>query len=170
MVNFSPLAAEIGLPCSLGHPSKFQLVSRLGFVTAQTSLNGGQPNFARCLAVSWAATLYIHFRGLLRHNGVLPCAKFTFRPSLTFSYIGSFTARHSSSGRQLNFAVFSRGRHLYLAGRPSRWTSAHILFLLSYKGIVLKSVSVSNILCRYADGTYLSGQQHSCQKCGNRKH
>jgi len=50
---------------SLGHPSKFQRVSRLGFVTAPTSLIGGRPNFARCLAVSWAGTLYIHFWGLL---------------------------------------------------------------------------------------------------------
>ena len=48
---------------SLGHPSKFQRVSRLGFFTATTSLNGGQPNFARCLAVSWAGTLYIQFQG-----------------------------------------------------------------------------------------------------------
>jgi len=46
---------------SLEHRSKFQPVSRLGFVTAPTSLNGGQANFARCLAVSWAGTL--HFRG-----------------------------------------------------------------------------------------------------------
>jgi len=50
---------------SLGHPSKFQRVLRLGFVTAPTSLNGGLPNFARCSAVSWAGTLYIPFRGLL---------------------------------------------------------------------------------------------------------
>ena len=50
---------------SLGQPSKFQRVSRLAFVTAATSLTEGQPNFARCLAVSWAATLYIHFRELL---------------------------------------------------------------------------------------------------------
>jgi len=27
---------------------------------------GRQPNFARCLAISWADTLYIHFRGLLQ--------------------------------------------------------------------------------------------------------
>jgi len=26
-------------------------------------LNEGQPNFARCLAVSWAGTLYVHFEG-----------------------------------------------------------------------------------------------------------
>jgi len=38
---------------SLGHLSKFQLASRFRFVTAPTSLNGGQPNSAQCLAVSW---------------------------------------------------------------------------------------------------------------------
>jgi len=47
---------------SLRHPSKFQQLSRLGFVTAATSLNGSQPNFAQCLAISWAGTLYIHLR------------------------------------------------------------------------------------------------------------
>jgi len=115
----------------LGHPSKFQRVSRLGFVTAATSLNGSQPNFARCLAVACAGTLYIHFRGLLPRNGILPGAKFTLRPSLALSYIGSVTARHSSSGCQSNFAALSIGRHLYSAGRPSRWALAHILVLTS---------------------------------------
>jgi len=90
---------------SLGHPSKFQRVSSLGFVTGATSLTGGQPNFAWCLAVSWAGTLYIHFWGPLPPHGVLLRAKFTLRPSLAFSYIGSVTARHSSSGRQPNFAA-----------------------------------------------------------------
>jgi len=55
---------------SLGHPCKFQRLSRLGSVTAR--------------------------------------------------------ARHSSSGRQPNFAALNRGRHLYSAGRPSRWALAHI--------------------------------------------
>jgi len=45
---------------SLRHPSKFQRVWRLAFVTAATSLTRDQPNFAWCLAVSWAGTLYIH--------------------------------------------------------------------------------------------------------------
>ena len=35
-------------------------------------------------------------------------------------------ARHSSSGRQSNFAALNRGRHLHSAGRPSRWALAHI--------------------------------------------
>ena len=46
---------------SLGYPCKFQLVLHLGFVIAATSFTGGQPNFAWCLAVSWAATLYIRW-------------------------------------------------------------------------------------------------------------
>jgi len=48
---------------SLGHHSKLQWVSRLGFITAPTSLSGGQPDFARCLAVSCIGTLCIHFGG-----------------------------------------------------------------------------------------------------------
>jgi len=94
---------------SFGHPSKFQRVTRLGFVTAATSLTRGQLNFARCLDVSWAGTLDIHSRGLLPPDGILPGAKFTLRPSLVF-YIGSVTTRHSSSGRLPNFAppIFGR--------------------------------------------------------------
>jgi len=46
------------------------------------------------------------------------------------SRLGSVTARHSSSGRQPNFAALNRGRHLYSAGRPSRWVLAHISSLL----------------------------------------
>ena len=57
-------------------------------------------------------TIYT-FSGLLSCNGILPCAKFTLRPSLALSYIGSVTARHSSSGRQTKFASLSRGHHLY---------------------------------------------------------
>ena len=41
MVNFGPLAAG-----SLGHPCKFQRVSRLGSVTARHYSRGHQPNFA----------------------------------------------------------------------------------------------------------------------------
>jgi len=89
-----------------GHPSKFQRVLRLGFVTAATSFTGGQPNFARCLAVSWAATLCIHFWGLLPPDGITPRAKFTLHPSLAFSYIGNVTVRHFSSGHQPNFAAW----------------------------------------------------------------
>ena len=65
----------------------------------------------------------------------MPRTKFTLRPSLAFSYIGSVTARHSSSGvsqtlrRGITNGIteLSQRRHVYSAGRPSRWASAHIL-------------------------------------------
>jgi len=128
----------------LGHPSKFQRLSCLGFVTAATSLNGSQPNFARCLAVSWAGRLFINFRRLLPRNGILPRAKFTLRPaSLALSYIGSVTARHSSSGREPNFSALSTRRHLYSAGRPSRWALAHILVTLCFNKSATKLRAVT---------------------------
>jgi len=43
------------------------------------------------------------------------------------SRLGSVTARHSSTGRQPNFAALNRESHLCSAGRPSRWALAHIL-------------------------------------------
>jgi len=48
----------------------------------------------------------------------------------TFQWVsrfGSATARHCSNGFQPNFAVLKRGRHLCLAGRPSRGALAHII-------------------------------------------
>jgi len=69
------------LLASLRHPSKFQRVLRFGFVTAATLLNGSQPNFALCSAISWPGKLYIHFRQLLPPEGILPLAKFTLCPS-----------------------------------------------------------------------------------------
>jgi len=49
------------------------------------------------------------------------------------------------SGCQLNFAVLNTGRHLYLAGQPSRWALAHILVLslFSYLSIFLSSPNLS---------------------------
>jgi len=70
------------------------------------SLNGGQPNFAQCLAVSWAGTLCIRFWGLSPRYRILPGAKFTFRPSLAFSYIANVTARPLTSGYRPNFAAW----------------------------------------------------------------
>jgi len=67
-----------------------------------------------------------------------------------FSCISSVSARHSSSGRQPNFAARDeegsyrafapRLRHLYFTGRPSSWISAHVSSLL-----YILTVSVSEI-------------------------
>jgi len=50
-------------------------------------------------------------------------------------------ARHSSSGRQPDFPALNRGRHLYSAGRPSRWALAHILvvFLFPSTAIIISA-------------------------------
>jgi len=53
--------------------------------------------------VAWY-TIYT-FSGALAPDRILSGGKFTLRPSLAFSYIGSVTARHSSSERQSNFAA-----------------------------------------------------------------
>ena len=87
-VNFGPLAAEI-VSLVWGTQANFNgfriLASLLQRVA--TSLNGSQPNFAQCLALTWAGTLCIHFRRLLLRNGILPGAIFTLRPpSLALSY------------------------------------------------------------------------------------
>ena len=86
---------------SLGHPYKFQRVLRLSSNSAWHSSSGRQPNFARCLAMSWPGTLYIQFRGILPCDRILPGPKFTLHVVL-HSHI---TARPSSSGRQPNFAA-----------------------------------------------------------------
>ena len=118
MVNFGQLTAEIGWRVWGTHPSKFQLVSRLGFVTAVTSLNAGQAKlctmYGRLMGWYIIHTLW----GLLPSNGILLGAKVTFCSSLASSYIGIVTTRHSSSGCQPNFAAW----YLHATGRPSRLT------------------------------------------------
>ena len=59
--TIQPVVKPVSQPVS--QPVWKQVVScKLGF-TAPTSLSGDQPNFARCLAVSWAGTLCTHFTG-----------------------------------------------------------------------------------------------------------
>jgi len=65
---------------SLGHHSRFQWVSHLAFFTVATLLTGGQPNFARCLAISCAGTLHI-FGGSCPLTEFFPSAKFTLHTS-----------------------------------------------------------------------------------------
>ena len=46
--------------------------------------------------------------------------------SMGFASWQRYCIWQSSSGRQPNFAALNRGRHLYSAGRPLRWSLAHI--------------------------------------------
>jgi len=66
-------------------------------------------------------------------------------------YIGSVTARHSSSRRQPNVAAWYKEWNYgtfkdgatYMAGRPSRWASAHIS---SYMNIAIMIISTIIII------------------------
>ena len=118
---------------SFGHPSKFQRVSRLGFITAPTSLNEGQQNFAGCLAVSWAGTLYIHFGDSCPLTEFCQLQKFASKSCVLLCWQRYSTALEQRPPAKLCGVVqgmklrnFRRRRHLYSAGRPSRWASAHI--------------------------------------------
>ena len=121
------------LLASLGHPSKFERISRLGFITAPTSLKGDE----RCLHDVWPSLDLVHY---IHFGGSCPLTEFARRKihftskscDLAFSYIGSVTAQHSSTGRQPNCLAFSRRHHLYSARRPSRWASTHILVILLF--------------------------------------
>jgi len=77
------------------------------------------------------------------------------------SRLGSVTARHSSSGRQPNFAALNRGHHLYSAGWPSRWALAHIssCYLNERNGGGLASMK----LIVHSSIFYSFLQVHSCQ-------
>ena len=100
MVNFSPLTAEIGWRVS-GTSANFN-----GFrVLASLLLRRRSTEVNQTLHEVWLSpglVRYVYMFGgeALAPNGILQGAKFTLRPSLAFSYIGSVSARHSSSGRQ----------------------------------------------------------------------
>ena len=115
MVNFGPLAAEI---------------ASLVWLRYCNDVAQWKP--------TKLCTMFGHFLGwytIYTFLGLLPGAKFTLHPILALSYIISVTARHSSSGRQPNFAALSRCR-LYLAGRPSRWALAHILVCICFPVLI----------------------------------
>jgi len=104
IVNFGPLTAEIRrrvweTPANI---NGFRVLASLLQRRRTTEVNQSLHDVDRLL--HWY-TIYA-FWGLLPPNGILPAAKVTLRPSLAFSYIGSVTARHSSSGRQPHFVAW----------------------------------------------------------------
>jgi len=106
MVNFSPLPTEIG-SLVWGTPANFNmfrvlaaLLHRRRWLIANQTLHDVWPS------PLLDATLYT-FSVALAPDGFYQVQN-SLRPSLAFSYIGSVTARHSSSGRQPNFAAWYR--------------------------------------------------------------
>jgi len=106
MVNFGPATADIGSGV-WGTPANFNRFRVLASLLHRRRSTGGGVN--KTLQAVWPSPGLVHYMyilGLLPPNGILPAAIFTLRPSLAFSYIGSVTARHSSSGIQPNFAAW----------------------------------------------------------------
>jgi len=66
------------------------------------------------------------------------------------SRLGSVAARHSSIGRQSNFAALNRGRHLYSAGRPSRWALGHISSY--YLNVFTSMENITTLRCKCKGG------------------
>jgi len=126
---------------SLVHPNKFQRASRVGFVTAATSITGGQRNFALCLAVYGLVAWYT----IYTLGGSCPLTEFcqvenslyvqVLRSPIFAALLQhtpatgvSETLRRGIHGMELR--NFRRRRHLYLAGRPSRWPCPHSSWFL----------------------------------------
>ena len=157
MVNFSPLADEIGLPVwapqqvSTGFACWLRCCSDVVH-RRPTKLCG---MFGRLLG--WY-TLYIFSGAFAPTDVILQGANLTLRPFLAFSCIGSITAWNSTSGRQPNFVAWykefrRRRHHLYSAGRRSRWASAHILVLFSSHNLSRRSfLMIVWIVARRASG------------------
>ena len=126
MVNFGSLTAEIG-SLFWGTPANFNglcilpsLLQRCRLAEVNQTLHDVWPS---------PRLVYDIYLGLLSAVGILLGAKnrFTSNSCVLLLTYCSVTARHFSSGRQPNFTALNRGRHLYSAGRPSRWALAHIL-------------------------------------------
>ena len=109
MVNFNPLAAEIG-PVVWGTPANFN-----GFRVLPSLLQRRRsPEANQTLHDVWPSpglVQYIHFLGLLARDRILPGAKFTLRPSIAFSYIGSVTARQSTPAADVSHTLWHGTRN-----------------------------------------------------------
>jgi len=93
MANFGPLTAEIGSGV-WGTSTNFN-----GFrVLASLLHRRRSPKANQTLHDVWPSPGLLYFRRLLPPDRIMPGAKFTLRPSLAFSYIGSVTARTPAAG------------------------------------------------------------------------
>jgi len=128
---------------SLGHPIKLQWVSHLAFVTAATSLTGGQPNFDDVCPSDGLVHYIFIFGGSCPLTEFCPpsksCIRLYWQP-----YCTALQQRVSAilcgviQGMELR--NFCRGRHLYSAGWPSRWASAHIPVLCLVSSVLSQAI------------------------------
>jgi len=104
MANFGPLTAEIGREFRAREQISSGFASWLCYRSDATHPRPTKlcTMFGRLLG--WQTTYTLS--ALLPRERILPRAKFTLRPSLAFSYVGSLTIRHSISRHQPNFVAW----------------------------------------------------------------
>jgi len=99
MANFGPLTAEVGSGVcgTTANFNEFRVLPSLLQRRRSTDLS-------QTMHGVWPSPVLVQdiysFGGSCGAPGILPCAKFTLRPSLAFAYIDSVSARQSISGRQ----------------------------------------------------------------------
>jgi len=106
MVNFGPLAAEIG-PVVWGTPPNFNGFRDLTSLLQRRRSTEANQTMHLCTMLGrllGCYTMYTFSGALARLRNFTRCKMHAIR--LAFSYIGSVTARHSSSGYQPNVAVW----------------------------------------------------------------
>jgi len=131
-VNFSPLTAEIGLPV-WGTPVNFN-----GFRVLASLLQRRRSTEAnQTLHDVWPSPGLVHYIIGLHFWGCCPVTEFwQVQDLLCVQVLRSPILPALLHGTRIvgvsQTAAFSRGRHLYSAGRPSRWALAHISSILGF--------------------------------------
>jgi len=105
MANVGPLRAGVSLPV-WGTPANFNRFRVLASLLQRRRSTKANQTLHNLWSSPWLVHYIYTFQGLLPPDGILPGADFTLRPSLAFSYIGSITAWHLTSGHQPNFAAW----------------------------------------------------------------
>jgi len=139
MANFGPLTAELGSGV-WGTPANFNgfrvlpsLLQRRRPVEANQTLQDVSPSPRLVHHILYISAALARWRDFARCK-----IHFTFNSCILLHWQRYCTALHQRAWAKLCGVVqgmelrnFRRGRHLYSAGRPSRWASAHILVVSS---------------------------------------
>jgi len=148
MANFGPLTADICLPV-WDAPANFN-----GFCVLPSLLQRRRsPEANQTLHDVWPFPALVHciyILGPLTPDGIFPGAKFTLRRSLAFSYIGSVTARHSTSGREPNFAALYKEWNYGTSSDGSTYIRLgrhHVTHSITF--LILKCARKYSDRCRY---------------------
>jgi len=138
MANFGPLTAEIGLPFC-GTPANFNWFRVLPSLLQRHH----SPEANQTLHDAWPSSALVHYIYIYIFGALAPWQNFarykihfTSKSCVLLYWQRYCTALQQRASAKLCGVVqgmelqnFHRGRHLYPAGRPSRWASAHILVM-----------------------------------------